>query len=125
MSHPAAQNRLFAEQVGFRLFLESCLDNPCFGTADRRRIAQGCLPCLAAGIVAYRYQAGYPVAELVLAAYRVSRSFGSHHGYVDIGGGFYLAEMDVETVGEHHGLSRAQGRGDILLIDLCLKMVRY
>jgi hypothetical protein len=55
----------------------------------------------------------------------VSRSFGSHHGYVDIGGGFYLAEMDVETVSEHHSLSRAQGGGDVFFVNLALKMVRY
>ena len=70
MSHPAAQNRLFAEQVGFRFFLECCFDNPCFGTADLRCIPQGGLAGLAAGVVAYGNQTGYPVAELVLAAYR-------------------------------------------------------
>ena len=70
-----------------------------------------------------RHQAGNPVSQLELAAHGVARTLGGDHRYVDRRVGLDLAEVDVESVGEHQRLSCAEVGSDRVPIDLPLQMV--
>ena len=123
MRHAATEHRLFPEQVGLGLLAEIGLDHTGPPAAQRSGVGQRVLLGMAGGVVVDRHQTGNPVPELELAAHGVARSLGSDHRYVDGRFGLDLAEVDVETVGEHQRLAYAQVGGDRVAVDLSLQMV--
>ena len=56
-------------------------------------------------------------------AHAVAGRFGRDHGNIDVGGRLDLAEVDVESVGEHQRFAGGQMRGDVLVIQVALDMI--
>ena len=67
-AYAAAQNRLFTEQIRFRLLTEGGLQNACSRAADSQRIGQSQVMCLSGGILLNSDQAGNTFACKIFAS---------------------------------------------------------
>ena len=63
---------------------------------------------LPARVLVDRHQRGHAAAGLELAPHQVPGRLGRHHGHVHARRRHDLAEVDVEPVGEHQRLARAE-----------------
>ena len=120
----AAQHRLLAEQIRFRLFPEAGFDDARPPGADGAGIGERQLLGLAAGVARHGDQAGHAAALDIGGPHRVARPFGRNHDDVQIRPRFDQLEVDVEPVGERQGRAFLQVRFERFRIQLRLKFVR-
>ena len=114
---PAAQHSLLAEEVGFGLFLERCLDHAGARAAYRGGVRQRKIARLAACILMDRDQHRRPSALHVRRTHRVSRRLGRDHHHVDVVARLNLAVVDIEAVREGERRALANVRLDLVAVD--------
>ena len=119
--HTAAQDGLFAEEVGFSFFLEGGFDHA--GTRPALGIGQRLLGGFAGGVLMDGEHAGNPAAFREGAANQMAGTLGGHHEHIHVLRGFDLAEMDVEAVSEHQRLAGLQVRSDGFAVHAGLMLV--
>ena len=102
---PAAQHRLFAEQVGLALLAEGGADDPGPPAADRRRVGEPDVVGVAGGVLVDGQQHRHPGAALVFGAHRMAGALGRDHEDVEVVAGLDEAEVDGQPV--RHGQRRA------------------
>ena len=124
LADPAAQDSLFPEQVGFRFFLESGLDDPGTGAADASGIGQGQIEAFARGILFHGEYVRHAAAFHESPADQMARAFGGDHEYVHISGRDDLFEMDVEAMGKSQGAAALQVGSDFGFVYIGLFFIR-
>ena len=72
----------------------------------------------------HRKERGHANPFDVQLSHTMAGPFGSNHGDVHAGRRNHLAEVNVEAVREHQGLTRVKMRRNGLLVDLFLRLVR-
>ena len=119
----AAQDGLFAEEVGLGLGAERGLQSARSRAADAQRISQRDVQRVAGGVLFDRYEHGYALARLIFAADGVAGSLRGDHDDVDVLGRLDAAEVDIEAVGKRECLAFREVRFDALLIELRLLFI--
>ena len=119
----AAQDGLFAEEIGLGFFAEGRLDDSAAGAADALGIGQADIPGAARVVLVDRQQARHAAAFLEDPAHEVARPLGRDHEDVHVFGRDDLVEMDVEPVGEGQGVALRQVRRNEVIEKTGLKLV--
>ena len=101
----AAENRLLAKQVGFRLFGKRRLDDAGPRAANRLGVGQGRGRCLSAGVLVDGHQARCAHAVDEQLAHAVAGAFGATR-LTSIPAGDDLPIANVEPVAKHERLAR-------------------
>src|SRR5690606_435383 len=114
----AAQNGLFAEQVGFGFFTEVGFDDAGTATADGASVRQRDIACGTGVVLMHGNQRRYTATLAVGATDGMTRGLGRNHDDVDIGTGLNLAIMHVEPVGKCQGCTCLDVAGNLIAIDL-------
>ena len=120
----AAQNGLFAEEVGLGLFFEGGLKDAGTGSADAFGVGQGDLFGFAGGVLIDSDEVRDAAAFHEDVADEVSGALGGDHDDVNVRGRNDLAEMNVEAVGESQSFAGGQVRLDVLVVDVGLAFIR-
>ena len=116
----AAEDGLFAEEIGLGFFGESRFENAgacaaeAFAVGERERFG------VAAGVLLDGDESGRAAAFGEDFADAMAGSFGRDHGDVDVCGRLDGAEANVEAVREHQRLACCEMRLDLLAIELGL-----
>jgi len=113
----AAQNALFAEQVGLGFLGEGGFQNAAPAAADGRSVGKGNFFGVARRVVFHGDEAGDAFIFLILASYRVAGAFGGYHNYVHVLWGDDLSVTDIEPVGKAQGHARFQIWRNTALVD--------
>ena len=116
----AAKHGLFAEQIGFGLFLEVGFEDAGAGAADAFGPSERNLLRILAGILINGDEARHALAFGVLAADGVAGAFRRDHDDVHVLRRNNGLEMNRETVREHQRLALGQIWLDVLLVALRL-----
>ena len=119
----AAEDALFAEQVGLGLDLEGGLEDTRSCAADAGRVGQAVIQRMAGVVLINRDQVGDAVAFEVFRTDGVAGALRGDHDDVDVCGRDDLLEVDVKAVGERQGLPFGQVGGDVLLVHIRLLLV--
>ncbi len=112
----AAEDALFAEEVGFGFFFEVGLEHTAAGAADAFGPSERNFFGVARSVIVDGDESGDAFAFEVLAADQVAGAFGGDHDDVHVCGSRDGLEVNGEAVGEKEGLSWGEVRGDIGLI---------
>ena len=113
----AAENGLFAKEVGFRLFAEGGLNDAGARAANAFGIGQRHLQSFAGGVLLNGHEAGHAAAFRKGAAHEMTGPLGGDQEHVHIPGRNDLIEVDVEAVREEQRLALGEVRLDVVLID--------
>ena len=113
----AAENGLFAKEVGFRLFAEGGLNDAGARAANAFGIGQRHLQSFAGGVLLNGHEAGHAAAFRKGAAHEMTGPLGCDQEHVHIPGRNDLIEVDVEAVREEQRLALGEVRLDVVLID--------
>jgi len=124
LDETAAQNDLFAEEVGFALFLEVGFDDARTAAANAAGVGESEFKGVAGSILVNGNEAGYAAALLVFAANRVAGALRRDHDDVERSLRLDEAEVNVEAVCESDGCAVADVAGNIGLVDVGLQFVR-
>jgi ketol-acid reductoisomerase len=119
----AAEDDLFAEEVGFGLLGEGGLKHAATGAADSFGVGQGEGLTLRRAAVAGGDQARDAAPFDELAPDEVPRTFRRDERAIDPGGGDDLTEMDVEPVRAEQHVAGFEVRLDVLGVDVALNFV--
>ena len=114
----AAENSLFAEEIGFGLFLERGFKNTSTGATDTLGPGEGCLFGVAALVLIDGDEGGHTLAFLILAANRMTGSLGGNHDDINMLRRSDCLEMDRKPMAEKQRVARVEIRCDVLFIDL-------
>ena len=125
LGNAAAQNSLLTEQVGLCLLAEAGFQNAGAARADAAGIRKRDVLGMAAVVLLDGDQAGHALALHILAAHRMAGALGRDHDHVEVRGGFYELEVDVEAVGEHQHIALLHIGRDLLVIDIGGDLVRH
>ena len=120
----AAQDSLFAKQIGFAFLAEIGFNDARAAAADCRRIGQSKIECFTALIVLHSHEARHAAALLILAANGVARALWRNHHHIDALRRLDQAEVNREAMGKHQGLTRFDVWCDFSGIELRLDFVR-
>ncbi|MNZ91573.1 hypothetical protein D3C78_1105610 [compost metagenome] len=120
----AAQNDLFAEEVGFALFLEVGFDDARTAAANAAGVGESEFKRIARSVLVNGNEAGNAAALLVFAANRVAGALRCDHDDVERSLRLDEAEVNVEAVCESDRCAITDVAGDIGLIDVSLEFVR-
>src|SRR5690606_2767820 len=119
----AAQDGLFAEQVGLRLFAERGLKQAAGRPADSLGVAHGAVARLAGRVLLDGEQGGDAAAARELAADQIARSLGRDQDDIHVVARGDAVIDDREAVREQQGRTRLGVRLDDVAIDLVLDHV--
>ncbi|EKD61954.1 MAG: hypothetical protein ACD_54C00008G0001 [uncultured bacterium] len=125
LNQAAAENSLFAEQVGFAFLTEVGLDDARTAAADTRAIGQADFHRFAGCIGMHRHKARHAAAFGVFAAHGVAGAFGGHHDDVDALFRLDQAEMDVQAVGKGNRSTLTDVVVDVFLVGFSLQLVGH
>src|SRR3990172_4492679 len=115
--HAPAEDHLLSEEVGLGFLLEGRVQHPGPSAADGPCVRQPERLSAAGGVLVNGEETGHSRTFRVGAPYQVARPLGCHHQHVEIGGRLYCAEVDIEAMGEHHGLPGLHMGCDLTLIE--------
>ncbi len=121
----AAEHGLFAEEVGFRFFLERGLDDPGAGAADTLGPREGNFLRLLARILEDGDQRGHALSLDILAAHDVAGAFRRDHDHVHLRRRHDGLEMDGEPVAEQQRLALGEMRGHVFLVHVGNLEIRH
>src|ERR1051326_2216517 len=120
----SAKDGLLAEEIAFGLFFESRFDNACFEVACSPRIRERVLLRLTAGILMNGQKARHAHTFNKQLTHTMPGRFRGNHRDVNKRRRRDPAEMDVETMSKHQGLTFAKMRLNGRLIDSPLLLIR-
>src|SRR3989338_4170596 len=123
LGHPAAEDRLLAEEVRLGLLVERRLDAARARPADPFRVGEGELQRITRRVLEYGDEAWHALTLLVHPANERARPFRRYHEYVDLLRGLYLFKSYIEAVRKYEGLALRHIFGYVAFIDLGLKVV--
>ena len=122
-SQPAAEHRLFAEQIALGFFLKRRLQHARARRADAVRIAERVFMRVSAGILVDREQRGHTSALRIHAPQQMARTLGRDHDHVHIFWRLDGFEVNREAVRKAENLSLAEMRLDRRLVEVGLGFV--
>ena len=96
----AAQNSLFAEQVGFCFFFEVGFNDAGLAATVGHGVAQCQRTGFAALVLVHSHQVGHAAALCVSVANGVAWGLRGHHPNVEVFTGHHLVVVNVEAVGK-------------------------
>jgi len=120
----AAQNGLFAEQVGFGLVLEGCFDDAGTTATNASGVGQRNVLGVARGVLVDRDQVRDTAAFDELGTHGVARSLRRDHDHVEVGTRNNLVVVNREAVGEGQSGAFLDVRLDFVLVQRGLELVR-
>ncbi|MNM92771.1 hypothetical protein D3C81_1051150 [compost metagenome] len=120
----AAQNGLFAEQVGFSLVLEGGFDDAGTTAANAGSVGQGDVLGVARGVLVDSDQVRDTAALHEFGTYGVAWSLRRDHDHVEVSARHNLVVVDREAVGEGQGGAFLDVRLDFVLVQGGLELVR-
>src|SRR5262245_49578449 len=120
----AAKHRLFAEEVGLGLLLESRFDHAGARSADRPRVSQADLFGVSARVLRDGQQAWHAGPALIFAANQMTGAFRRDHKHVDVRRRNDLLEVNREAVGDGQVFAGFELRLDLAFIDARSQFVR-
>ena len=121
----AAENRLFTEQIGFRLLTEGCLKNTGTACTDTACIGECDLFRIACEILFDTDQGRNALAFGIRGTNNMSRALRRNHDDINVLGRFDKLEMNVEAMCECERIAFLHMRSDKLVIDIGSSFIRY
>ena len=118
LGHAAAENCLFAEEVGFRLFTEGSFQNARPACAYAACISQSDFLSLAGVVLGDCDKGRNALAFQILRTYGVAGSLGSYHDYVYVLSGLDKVEVDIQAVCKSKRLAFGHIRSDFRVVDV-------
>ncbi len=119
----AAQDDLFAEQVGFGLLGKGRFQNPAARPADSFGVGQAALLGGAGRVLVDCDQARNTATLGKGSANEFTGAFGRDHQHIDVFGWLNLPEVNIEAVGEQKRIISLEVRLDLLAVNLSLRFV--
>ena len=120
---PAAEDGLFAEEIGFAFIFEGGFDDAAARAADAARPGQADFAGLAGGVLEDRQQARHAAAFFEFAAHQMARALGGDQEHIDILRRHDRLEMEVESVRRAERFAGFEVRRDRLVVNLRLHFI--
>ena len=122
-AYTAAENCLLAKKVCFCFCTESCFQNTGSCSADSESIGKRHIKSFSCGILLNSYQTRNTLAGLILASYRMTRSFWSDHRNVYILRRHNTSIMDIESMSKHQHIAFLKIRLNIVFVKSSLLLI--
>ena len=122
-TNTTAKNSLLTKEVSLCLCTESCLQNAGSCTTNCKGVSKCKLQSFSCCILMYCYQTRNTFSCLILAAYRMSRSFWCNHRYINVSRWNNLVKVNIETMSKHKHIACFQVWLNGLFVHFCLQLI--